>query len=318
MLGENFYIQITGFNQPLQAGAGGDKTFTAGEVISGSTDSVTLSSTALGVSGNTIQAGEAAKIQFFTGNPFGYLDKSDYQYVSDFYLKFDGYETERDDLVIVLELANSVDTTNTTTRALYVDQGDAFENDDYANLVGTQYEGLVTNTPMDGSPSFLDNNDALVIIESNDYNISPGESWLIKTVQVLSSDDGITGNAINLNRNVDGGGGGDALSASSYDSDPITGLIGPGNTIAEDTSTNPLKIIDAGFTSAETAPPSLDLKLSFAIVDADGDSTATQSIDFGYGVSSLAADASASNLQGDSFVAPEAYQLGSLTPPSLV
>jgi hypothetical protein len=314
-LGEDFFIQITGFNKPLQAGD--NKEWKTKELISGSPDSVTLSSTALGVSGNTIQAGEAANIQFFGKNPGGVTNNPEnaYKYISDFYLKFDGYETESDDLVIVLGLVRlNEDGTlaETTTKAIYADQGNAFENDDYANLIGTQYEQIVTNDPLSPTDSFLDNNDALLIIESNDYNIAPGESWLIKTVQILSSPDGITGEAINLNRDVGDNG------VSKTTADPLTGLIGPGNTIGEDSSTNPIKIIDAGFTSAETTPPSLELNLTFAIVDADGDSTAQQSIDFNYGSSTMSTNTNPELAVADPFSTGGTSPLSSPTDPLLV
>ncbi|MFD2883855.1 DUF5801 repeats-in-toxin domain-containing protein [Pseudomonas lini] len=95
-LGEGFFIQITGFEAPLSAG--GNTAVVAGELVSGSVAAVTLSSTALGVSGNTIQAGEAANINFFETDPKGDLGADDFSYATDFFIKFDGYETESDDL----------------------------------------------------------------------------------------------------------------------------------------------------------------------------------------------------------------------------
>ncbi|EJL96537.1 hypothetical protein PMI18_04687, partial [Pseudomonas sp. GM102] len=67
--------------------------------------------------------------------------------------------------------------------------------------------------------------------------------------------------------------------ASSTSAQPVSGLVGPGNTIAEDTSTNPLKIIDAGFSTTTTIPATLDLTLDFKVVDSDSDFTAVQTID---------------------------------------
>ncbi|MFQ6538239.1 MULTISPECIES: beta strand repeat-containing protein [Aphanothece] len=294
-LGKDFWIQITGFNSPLYAvdpEETGDpativdnKAYLAGELITGDQDSVTLSSTALGVSGNTIQAGEAANIRFYSDNTFGYTDLSlpgaptaEEKYISDFWIKFDLFETEVDDLIINLELVDRTDSSITTTRAIYVDQGDLFENDDYASLEGTRYEELVTNDPADPSDAYLDNNDALLIIESNDYNIAADDDWLIKSIQILNSDDGLSGSAINLNPDVGTG----TVGASSYSSEPVDGLVGPGNTIEEDNSTGPIKIIDAGFSSTETTPPSLDLDITFNVVDADGDLTAEQTIAVDY------------------------------------
>ncbi|WLG82620.1 hypothetical protein PSH97_15915 [Pseudomonas cucumis] len=271
-LGEGFFIQITGFEAPLTAG--GNNVVTSGELVSGTQAPVTLSSTALGVSGNTIQAGEAANINFFQTDPKGDLGATNYSYATDFFIKFDGYETESDDLLLIVSLADANDSSITTTRAIYVDQGDVYENDtNNSDLVGTKYEALILNDPADPNDPFLDNNDALLIVESNDFNIQTGDNWLIKGIQILSNDAGLTGSAINLNRNVGDDG------ASSTSAQPVSGLVGPGNTIAEDTSTNPLKIIDAGFSTTTTTPATLDLTLDFKVVDADSDFTDVQTID---------------------------------------
>ncbi|MFJ3373692.1 beta strand repeat-containing protein [Pseudomonas sp. NPDC086112] len=271
-LGEGFYIQITGFEAPLSAG--GNTVVAAGELVSGTQAAVTLSSTALGVSGNTIQAGEAANINFFQTDPKGDLGADNFSYATDFFIKFDGYETESDDLLLIVSLADANDSSITTTRAIYVDQGDVYENDtNNADLVGTKYEALIVNDLADPNDPFLDNNDALLIVESNDFNIQTGDNWLIKGIQILSNDAGLTGSAINLNRNVGADG------ASSTAAQPVVGLVGPGNTIAEDTSTNPLKIIDAGFSTTTTTPATLDLTLDFKVVDSDSDFTAVQTID---------------------------------------
>ncbi|MCO8310697.1 T1SS-143 repeat domain-containing protein [Pseudomonas mandelii] len=271
-LGEGFFIQITGFEAPLSAG--GNTVVMAGELVSGTQASVTLSSTALGVSGNTIQAGEAANINFFQTDPKGNLGANNFSYATDFFIKFDGYETESDDLLLIVSLADANDSSITTTRAIYVDQGDVYENDTVnTDLVGTKYEALILNDPADPNDPFLDNNDALLIVESNDFNIQTGDNWLIKGIQILSNDAGLTGSAINLNRDVGADG------ASSTSAQPVSGLVGPGNTIAEDTSTNPLKIIDAGFSTTTTTPATLDLELDFKVVDRDSDFTDVQTID---------------------------------------
>ena len=265
-LGEGFYLQITGFESPLSAD--GNSVVSAGELVSGTVAPVTLSSTALGVSGNTIQSGEAANLGFFATDPKGNQAATDFAYATDFYIKFDGIETESDDLILMLNLVNASNPALTTTRAVYVDQGDIYESDTgNAGLVGTKYQPIVAT---------LDNNDGLLIVESNDFNVNVGDNWVLKGMQILSNDAGLTGDAINLNRAVGSSGG------SSYAAVPVSGLIGPGNTIAEDNSTNPLKIIDAGFSTTTTTPPTLDLALAFKVVDADGDFTAVQTIDIEY------------------------------------
>jgi hypothetical protein len=233
--------------------------------VRGSTAPVTLSSTALGVAGNTIQSGEAANLRFFETDPKGDLGATDNVYVSDFFLKFDGFETEVDDLVLNLELVELDGNGNeigTTTRAIYVDQGDVYESDtDNTDVVGTKYEPIVNG---------LDNTEALMIIESNDYNVEPGDNWVIKGIQILSNNAGLTGDAIDLNRDVaENGGGGSSMAAF----------------IEDDSSTGPIKIIDAGFSSTETTPPTLDLQVAFKIIDADDDETDVQTIDIEYPLS---------------------------------
>ncbi|WP_448093194.1 DUF5801 repeats-in-toxin domain-containing protein [Pseudomonas lini] len=271
-LGEGFFIQITGFEAPLSAD--GNTVVTDGELVSGTLAPVTLSSVALGVSGNTIQAGEAANINFFQTDPKGDLGADDFSYATDFFIKFDGYETESDDLLLIVSLADATDSSITTTRAIYVDQDDVYESDtNNTDLVGTKYEALILNDPDDPDDPYLTNNDALLIVESNDFNIQTGDNWLIKGIQILSNDAGLTGSAINLNRGVGADG------ASSTSAEPIVDLVGPGNTIAEDTSTNPLKIIDAGFSTTTATPATLDLTLDFKVVDRDSDFTAVQTID---------------------------------------
>ena len=267
-LGDGFYLQITGFESPLSAG--GNTVVTDGELVSGTVAPVTLSSTALGVSGNTIQSGESANLGFFSTDPKGNQAATDFAYATDFYIKFDGIETESDDLILMLNLVDASNPALTTTRALYVDQGDIFESDtNNTGLVGTKYQSIVAS---------LDNNDGLLIVESNDFNLSAGDNWVLKGMQILSNDAGLTGSAINLNSAVGSSGG------SAYSAATVSGLIGPGNTIQEDNSTNPLKIIDAGFSTTTTTPPTLDLELDFKVVDADGDYTAVQTIDIEYGL----------------------------------
>jgi len=160
-LGDGFYIQIRGFEAPLSAGV--DSALGNGELVTGTIAPVTLSSTALGVSGNTIQAGEAANLAFFETDPKGNISAADYAYATDFFIKFDGFETESDDLILVLNLVDANDPTKTTTRAIYVDQGDVYEIDtNNASLTGTKYTSII---------STMDNNDGLLIVESNDYNL---------------------------------------------------------------------------------------------------------------------------------------------------
>ena len=52
----------------------------------------------------------------------------------------------------------------------------------------------------------IDNNDGLVVIESQDYNVLAGDNWVIEGAQVLASTEGVTGTGIDLNGTIGAGG----------------------------------------------------------------------------------------------------------------
>ena len=183
-----------------------------------------------------------------------------------------------DEVIPEEQMANA----NTAADANLVDQFEAENavNDKCANSVNRQYENIVINDALDSSDPFLSDNDALTITESNDCDFIDKYNWPFETVEILSNLDDITGGAINLIRNVVAGASGDSSASSDAPADPITGLLGSGNTIGAETIINPLQIINAGFTSSETLPLFMDPNLKFAIGCVDGNTTATQSIDF--------------------------------------
>jgi hypothetical protein len=100
-----------------------------------------------------------------------------------------------------------------------------------------------------------------VIIENNDYNFGE-ENWLIEGAQILVSTEGITGTAIDLNKET-----GDTGGSSS------TQNFGP-NTVDNDV----IKIVDIGLVTAEGATEDADLTFQFSLIDADEDTTATQTL----------------------------------------
>ena len=110
----------------------------------------------------------------------------------------------------------------------------------------------------------LDNNDALLVVEANDFNdFTAGEDYVIQGVQIMQSANGLIGDAINLNGAVGANGGSDAT----------------GNLTAWDTTDNDvLKIVDIGFLQTTTGTIDASLDFSFKLADADGDQTATQHI----------------------------------------
>jgi len=161
-------------------------------------------------------------------------------------VKFDGIGNA-EDLVLILDLkdANGVE----VTRAVNVQNSDLIKGN--------------ANIPFPYNTEFtLDNNDALLILESNDYNDGT-ETFQIQGVQIMQSANGLTGNAINLNGATGVGG----------DSNATSGL-----TAWDPTDNDVLKIVDIGFVQSTSGTIDALLDFSFAVADADGDTTATQHI----------------------------------------
>jgi hypothetical protein len=103
------------------------------------------------------------------------------------------------------------------------------------------------NVPAPYNTEFtLDNNDALLIIEQNDYTVA-GETYQIQGIQIMQSANGLTGNAINLNGATGANGGSSATS----------------NLTAWDVTDNDvLKIVDIGF--VQQVSGTIDANLDFA------------------------------------------------------
>jgi hypothetical protein len=119
------------------------------------------------------------------------------------------------------------------------------------------------NVPFPYNTEFtLDNNDALLILEQNDYTVA-GETYQIQGIQIMQSANGLTGNAINLNGAI-GTNGGSSATTSLTAWDP--------------TDTDVLKIVDIGFVQQTSGTIDALLDFSFVLADADGDPTAPQHI----------------------------------------
>ncbi len=241
-------VQFTGFAESgggtvlnnLQAGSTAPTVLTDGELFSQGAAWVSTSNTASGVSGDTLQSGEVFDLDFFSTNPFGNTALAPNMAKEGIFLTFDGIGNT-EDLVIILKLVDPDDGTR-TTKAVVVDNGDIFRNG---------------QTLPAGFAMTLDSNDGLVVIESNDYNLAIGENWKIEGLQVMVSTEDVTGTGINLNR--DGASSTtQALGAATTDGDVI-------------------KITAIVFlTTSQVLAASLNL--SFTVVDADGDATATQTL----------------------------------------
>lgn len=177
------------------------------------------------------------------------------------FLKFDGVGSS-EDLVVLLKLVDASNPLLTTTKAIIVDHDDLFTN-------------TMGNLPPAAYNISLDNNDAALIIESNDYNNvgTTGENWVIYGAQILTSTEGISGSGINLVRAT--GPGGASTSFQNFES------AGAPPPVADTTDgSEPMKITDIGIVITTTTTSTLpaDLNFSFKIVDADGDSSATQTL----------------------------------------
>ena len=159
-------------------------------------------------------------------------------------IKFDGIGNS-EDLVLVLDLKDA--NGNEVTRAVNVENSDLIKGD--------------ANIPFPYNTEFtLDNNDALLILESNDYNVA-AETFQIQGVQIMQSANGLTGTAINLN----------GATGAAGDSNATSGL-----TAWDATDKDVLKIVDIGFVQSTVGTIDALLDFAFSLADADGDPTGLQ------------------------------------------
>ena len=239
-----------GDDNPPPVNGGGDTNWNAGQLFNQADGWVSTSNTANGVDGDTIQGGEVLDFTLVQGaNPTGVLaDPSTYGQASSMFLKFDGIGTG-EDMIVVLKLYDA-NTDTYTTRAVMI------QNSDIIKGPGTG--------PGDYSGITLDNNDGLVIIESNDYNL-PGENWVIVGAQIAGSDEGVTGSAINLNGAIGAAGDSDANNDGVLDTQAFS----------TDANDGPFKISSIGFVTTESTDQNATLDFDVTITEADGDSETT-------------------------------------------
>ncbi|MFM5885851.1 MAG: DUF5801 repeats-in-toxin domain-containing protein [Novosphingobium sp.] len=219
-------------------------TFSNGELFNQASSWVSVSNSANGVGGDTIGKGEVLDFNLFNSNPQGFLGTTPTANADGMYLKFDGIGAA-EDLIVVLKLFDTV-TGEYTTRALLV------QNSDIQKGPGTGpgiYAGIT-----------LDNNDGLIVIESNDYNTASSH-YVIIGAQIAASDEGISGNAYNFSNTMGAGGG----------------STGSTQTFATDTNDNPIKISDIGFVVTTVTAQTAQLTFNVTVQDADGD-TANQTL----------------------------------------
>ncbi len=266
-----FFVQFTansttnsikfGFNSTGEGAVAGDTTFnndgaTHDMITNLHEDWVSATQATNGVAGDTIQKGEALTLRFFEENilgdvnpkaPGGGTEQVDpTASASGIVIKFDGIGNS-EDLVLILDLKDA--NGNEITRAVNVQNSDLIKGN--------------VNVPFPYSTEFtLDNNDALLILEQNDYTDGT-ETYQIQGVQIMQSANGLTGSAINLNGAIGAGG----------DSNATSGL-----SAWDPTDNDVLKIVDIGFVQQTSGTVDASLDFAFEVADADGDMTATQHI----------------------------------------
>ncbi|MGK7864898.1 beta strand repeat-containing protein [Falsiroseomonas sp. E2-1-a4] len=261
-----FFVQFTANAVTRQIGFGfntigegdpvaNDTTFNAGDLVTNRNEVwVSATQATNGVAGDTIQKGELLTLRFFKENilndvnpaaPGGGTERLDpTASASGIVIKFDLIGNS-EDLVVILDMKDA--SGNETTRAINVENSDLIK--------GT------ANIPFPYSTQFtLDNNDALLIIEQNDYTVA-GETYQIQGMQIMQSGNGLTGLAINLNGAIGASGGSSATSNL---------------TAFDPTDTDVVKIVDIGFVQQTSGTIDATLDFSFALADADGDTTLQQ------------------------------------------
>lgn len=238
-----------------------DDAFTNGELFTQSSTWVSVSGTAAGTAGDTMQAGEVLDFNFWNANPSGFLggNGASRTMTPTMFIEFDGLDNG-EDLVVVLKVVDQNGVHD--TRAVIVQYDDIFHKAQAGDIPAAF-----------GFTGTLDNNDGLVVIESNDYNNifagDAGHTWQIEGAQVVASTEGLTGVGIDLNRTIGDLGGSSA-----------TGVFG----VVKDSGGNNggtwdgdvFKIVNIGFLTEVT--PNSQFNFNVEAIDFDGDGSGVQSL----------------------------------------
>ncbi|RUT90783.1 MULTISPECIES: DUF5801 repeats-in-toxin domain-containing protein [unclassified Mesorhizobium] len=273
-----FLVQFTANNSPFSFSQNGEGS-TADIAFNGANHDMATSAVTTwvsatqgenGVAGDTIQKGELLTIRFFKEpavlndpNPGVDVDPvtpgiqhertEPTTTASGIVLKFDGIGNA-EDLVLILDLVDTKGTTSTsddteTTVALNIQNSDFLKG---GAVVPAPYDAEFSLSGYSGS-----NNDALIIIEQNDYTTNA--NVLIQGVQIMQSANGLTGTGINF-VNTTGPGGGSLAGAQQ---------------VLDPTDNDVLKIVDIGFVQSTSGTLNASLDFAVQLADADGDVTPT-------------------------------------------
>jgi len=265
-----FFVQFTGNSITQQIGFGfnssGDGAAVAGDItFNGSAhdmvtntneDWVSATRDTNGVAGDTIQKGELLTLRFFDQNILGDVnpkaagggtERTDpTTEASGVVIKFDGIGMS-EDLVVILDLKDA--NGDEITRAINVQNSDLIKGN--------------ANIPAPYNTEFtLDNNDALLVIEQNDY-AAAGETYQIQGIQIMQSANGLSGDAIDLT-GATGAGNGSSTTTGLTAWDPLDNDV--------------LKIVDIGFVQQTSGTLNADLDFAFDIADGDLDLLGVQHI----------------------------------------
>jgi Domain of unknown function (DUF5801) len=284
---------------------GDDDVFSTGELFTQTANWVSISGTAAGVAGDTMQAGEVLDFNFYQSNPFGYQNFAIFDdpavpgspnpppaiaTTSTMFIEFDALDNG-EDLVLVLKLVDKDDASITTTRVVVAQFDDIFHIAQ-AGEIPASFLQL----------GAIDQNDGMVIIEGNDYNILADDNWTIAGAQVIASTEGLTSNSntiINLNRAT-----GDSGGSVFYTSDPFSTIKDSGNNTGGTWDGDVFKIVNIGFLTEIT--PNSRFNFDVEVIDFDGDASAVQQLTIdvlgGDALAGLVAPLSASTLADAAYV----------------
>jgi len=276
--GDGFYVQFTGFTAgngshetidydlvDPSTGNGVDASWTEGELFSEGTGAtaltqswVSVSNESNGVGGDTVNGPDALNFSLYSSDPGGTFGGTPTASASDMFLVFDGTDSG-DDFIVVLKLFDP-DSGEYTTKSIVIEGSDIYffgaaeEAATVAALAGTPYEGVVADIVALGGSN---NNDGLVIIESNDYNTG-SENWVIVGAQIVNTNAGVSGTGINLDGDVGDDGNSTGTQAFS---------------VVDDSA--PMKITNIGFLAGTSNDQAMEFSFDVTITDADGDSETT-------------------------------------------
>jgi len=292
-LSDDLFAQFTAFARPNASGNhistvnGSDAALTAGDLFVAAAGNPQVSESDAGVNGNTMDTGEILDFDLFTVDPGSDTTPPPTPdgFATEMFIQF--FQYAGDDIIVNLKLGRDTDADGIpdqfTTRAIMIDEEDVFTSSDSAT--GTAYAGLV-----DG----LGSQDALVVIQSDDFN-AEGEDWVIVGAQIVTDEDGTTGNGIDLDGSltIDVNGNGvltdpgdnDGASDRNHDgafTSNANATLDELDSFSDDTDVSGLKITSIGFVVPSTTDQSVTINFEATVTDADGDSdTAAISVQIG-------------------------------------